>query len=135
MVSCPIRNSSSTVKQMKELQVFRGKAIRACIEYVVCVPTLISFICLVPELDETVGISTPRTSQFREIDLLSGYWRNLYSRVDFMDKPLKSCVDVIHAGIVDLWNLNDANRVSSPHFPDFFNSLSGISICQVTNSR
>ncbi|KAI0276623.1 hypothetical protein BGY98DRAFT_984684 [Russula aff. rugulosa BPL654] len=34
-----------------------------------------------------------------------------------MDKPLKSCVDVIHTGIVDIWNLNDTNRyLSSDQF-------------------
>jgi len=71
-----------------------------------------------------VGISTPgvRTSQFRYIDLSSGYWRNLWSSVEFIDKPLKSCVDVIHTGIVDIWDLNDPTRVSSPHFPDFLAS-------------
>ena len=32
-------------------------------------------------------------------------------------------MDVIHAGIVEIWNLNDVNRVSSPRFPGFFFSL------------
>jgi hypothetical protein len=67
----------------------------------VCVPTLISFICLVPRAGRNGG------------------WRNLCSSIYFMDKPLKSCVDVIHTGIVDIWNLNDTNRVSPPHFPNF----------------
>ena len=45
--SNPIRNSPpsipSTVKQRKKLQMSRGKTIRASIEYVVCLPTLVSF--------------------------------------------------------------------------------------------
>ncbi|KAI0279192.1 hypothetical protein BGY98DRAFT_970046, partial [Russula aff. rugulosa BPL654] len=36
---------------------------------------------------------------------------------DFIDKPLKSCVDVIHTGIVEIWNLNDTNGyLSSDRF-------------------
>jgi hypothetical protein len=58
-VSHPIRNLPpsipSTVKQIKKLQISRGKTIRASIEYVVCPPNLISLICLVPSAGRTGG--------------------------------------------------------------------------------
>jgi len=43
-----------------------------------------------------------------------GYWRNLWSSVDFTGHPLKDCLNVIHEDIVEIWNLNDRTRVSSP---------------------
>ena len=42
-----------------------------------------------------------------------GYWRSLWSSLDFADQPLKSCVNIIHVDIVEIWNLYDRNRVSS----------------------
>jgi hypothetical protein len=91
--------------------------IQASIEYVVCLLTLILFICLVF-----------RIGQSREyIDLTDwpilisyfplGYWRNLLSSLDFDNKPLRSCVNIIHVDIVEIWNLYDKNRVSYPHLP------------------
>ncbi|KAI0272993.1 hypothetical protein BGY98DRAFT_1099662 [Russula aff. rugulosa BPL654] len=44
----------------------------------------------------------------------SRYWRNLWSNLDFADQPLKSCVNIIHADIIEIWNLYDRQRVSSP---------------------
>ena len=121
-VSHPTRNLPpsipSTVKQIKELQISRGKAIRASIEYVVCPSTLISFICLVPRAGRQPegGCIYPAD---KPIDFSSGQWRNLWSPgLEFAEKRLKNFVDVIHTGIVEIWNLNDTNGVSS-HFPDF----------------
>ena len=42
-----------------------------------------------------------------------GYWRGLWSSLDFADQPLKDCVNVIHTDIVEIWNLKDRNKVSS----------------------
>jgi hypothetical protein len=36
-----------------------------------------------------------------------------------MDKSLKSCTNAIHTGVVEIWNLNDTDKVSSPYFPFF----------------
>ncbi|KAH9998788.1 hypothetical protein BJV77DRAFT_1064755 [Russula vinacea] len=38
------------------------------------------------------------------------YWRSLWSSLDFADQPLKSCVNIIHVDIVEIWNLYDRNR-------------------------
>ncbi|KAH8985726.1 hypothetical protein EDB86DRAFT_3246299 [Lactarius hatsudake] len=47
----------------------------------------------------------------------SGYWRRLWSSVDFADHSLKSCVNTIHADLVETWNLNDKTRyLSSDEF-------------------
>ncbi|KAH9170085.1 hypothetical protein EDB89DRAFT_1908087 [Lactarius sanguifluus] len=43
----------------------------------------------------------------------SGYWRWLWSSVDFADHSLKSCVNIIHADLVETWNLNDKTRYLS----------------------
>ena len=40
--------------------------------------------------------------------VFSGYWRNLWSSVDFADQTLKNCVKIIHDDIVEIWNLNDS---------------------------
>ncbi|KAH9968483.1 hypothetical protein BGW80DRAFT_654975 [Lactifluus volemus] len=39
----------------------------------------------------------------------SRYWHGLASSRDFAGRPLESCIDVIHADIVDIWNLRDPN--------------------------
>ncbi|KAN0133594.1 hypothetical protein V8E53_008582 [Lactarius tabidus] len=38
----------------------------------------------------------------------SKYWRRLWSSVNFDDHPLKSCVNIIHVDLVEIWNLNDS---------------------------
>ncbi|KAI0276866.1 hypothetical protein BGY98DRAFT_983585 [Russula aff. rugulosa BPL654] len=53
---------------------------------------------------------TIRTSIEYVIVFSSGYWRNLWSSVNFMDKSLKSCTNAIHTGVVEIWNLNDTNK-------------------------
>jgi hypothetical protein len=35
------------------------------------------------------------------------YWRRLWSSVNFDDHSLRSCVNVIHVDLVEIWNLND----------------------------
>ena len=111
-----------------------SRAIQASIEYVVCLPTLVSFICLV--------LRDGRSREFidiTDIPILTncfpvGYWRNLWSNLDFADKPVKDCVNVIHTNIVRIWKLDDRNGVSVFQLP-LFKLLNGISISQVTNSR
>ena len=43
-----------------------------------------------------------------------GYWRSLWSSMDFADQTLNNCVNIIHTDIVEIWNMNDRTRVSSP---------------------
>ncbi|KAF8489086.1 hypothetical protein F5888DRAFT_1731195 [Russula emetica] len=47
---------------------------------------------------------------------------DLWSSLDFADQPLKSCVNIIHVDIVEIWNLFDRHRVSSPQFPAYLSS-------------
>jgi hypothetical protein len=42
---------------------------------------------------------------------MSGYWRSLWSSLDFADQSLKNCVNIIHDDIVEIWNLNDKTGV------------------------
>ena len=42
---------------------------------------------------------------------MSGYWRSLWSNLDFADNPLKNCVNIIHDEIVEIWNLHDKTMV------------------------
>ena len=69
------------------------------------------------ELDEAVSISTLRTSQVWWTYSPLGYWRSLWSSLDFADQPLKSCVNIIHVDIVEIWNLFDRHKVNSPQLP------------------
>ncbi|KAH8985737.1 hypothetical protein EDB86DRAFT_3083324 [Lactarius hatsudake] len=47
----------------------------------------------------------------------SGYWRRLWSSVEFADHTLKSCVNIVHVDLVEIWNLNDKARyLSSDEF-------------------
>ena len=40
-----------------------------------------------------------------------GYWNGLASSDDFAGRTLASCVEVIHADIVGVWNFPDKDRV------------------------
>ena len=111
------------------LRASRDITIQASIEYVVCLPTSISFICLILRIG--------RSRQY--IDLMDepiltncsplGYWGNLWSSLDFADQPLKSCVNIIHTDIVEIWNLHDKNRVSSVQLPCCFHcSMEPVSV-------
>ncbi|KAI9439394.1 hypothetical protein BJY52DRAFT_1217284 [Lactarius psammicola] len=47
----------------------------------------------------------------------SRYWRHLWSSDDFAGHSLKSCVNVIHVDLVEIWNLNDrTGYLSSDEF-------------------
>ncbi|KAF8262935.1 hypothetical protein EI94DRAFT_1742200 [Lactarius quietus] len=47
----------------------------------------------------------------------SGYWHHLGSKVEFDHQTLKSCVNIIHEDLVEIWNLNDrAKYLSSNEF-------------------
>ena len=50
-----------------------------------------------------------------------GYWRNLWSSLDFADQPLESCLNIIHTDIVETWSLYEKNSVSSVQLPCCFN--------------
>ncbi|KAF8266802.1 hypothetical protein EI94DRAFT_134110 [Lactarius quietus] len=45
---------------------------------------------------------------------MSGYWRNLFSSLNFADHTLKDCVNIIHWDIAEIWNLNDKYSVGFP---------------------
>jgi hypothetical protein len=40
-----------------------------------------------------------------------GYWRSLGSSQDFTEQALKSCLNVIHEDIINVWNFDDSERV------------------------
>ncbi|KAH9074318.1 hypothetical protein EDB83DRAFT_2516087 [Lactarius deliciosus] len=44
---------------------------------------------------------------------MSEYWRNLWSSLDFADRTLKTCVNIIHVDVVEIWNMNDKTRYLS----------------------
>lgn len=48
--------------------------------------------------------------QLNEVDHI-GYWNGLASSDDFAGRTLASCVEVIHADIVGVWNFPDKDRV------------------------
>jgi hypothetical protein len=88
--------------------------IHASIEYVVCLSRFISLSVFVLR----IGRSRQYIKFTDEPILINlfplGYWRTLYSNLEFADQPLKSCVNIIHVDIIDIWNLYDRHRVSSP---------------------
>ncbi|KAI0275763.1 hypothetical protein BGY98DRAFT_39102 [Russula aff. rugulosa BPL654] len=43
----------------------------------------------------------------------SRYWRSLWSSLEFSDQPLKSCVNIIHVDIIEIWNMYDRHRYLS----------------------
>jgi hypothetical protein len=45
---------------------------------------------------------------------MPGYWSSLWLRPDFAHKTLKNCVKIIHLDIVEIWNMNDKNKVWFP---------------------
>ncbi|KAF8264358.1 hypothetical protein EI94DRAFT_1738614 [Lactarius quietus] len=45
------------------------------------------------------------------------YWHRLWANVYFINRSLKSCVNIIHVDLVETWNLNDRTRyLSSDEF-------------------
>ena len=95
------------------LRASRDISIQASIEYVVSLPTFISFICLILRIGRSREyidlMDEPIPTNYSPL----GYWRNLWSSLDFADQPLKSCVNIIHFDIVEIWNLCDKTKVSS----------------------
>ena len=64
-----------------------------------------------------------------------GYWCLLGSSDDFAGQTLADCAEVIHADIVDVWNLPDEDKVC-PFFPSWlFYLLKDISTCQADRSK
>ena len=104
------------------LRASRDITIQASIEYV-CLPPFILFTNLIFR----IGRSREHIDLMHKPILTnyypSGYWRNLWSSLDFADQPLKSCVNIIHVDIVEIWNLCDKTKVSSPQSTCYFNCL------------
>jgi hypothetical protein len=95
--------------------------IRASIGYVVPLPPLVSFICLVLRIGQRrkcIDLAGPANPD-RPFPL--GYWCNLWSSLNFTDQTLKNCLDAIHTEIVEIWNLYDRDGVSFPRLPCCFN--------------
>lgn len=109
--------------------------IQASIEYVDHLPNLSLSYIWSPELDGFASISTLPSQANSENYFRSGYWRNLQSSLILASQTLKSCVNVIHGDIVEIWNLNDKDRVSCRQFPCCFHLLTGISICRAQDLR
>jgi len=81
-------------------------------------------------LGVAVSISTVRAMNLINSIPLE-YWCNLWSTLDFAEQPLKSCVNVIHIDIIEIWNLYDRSRVSFPQLPCRFNcSTASVSVEQ-----
>ena len=53
---------------------------------------------------------------FVQFVIRTGYWRGLLSSVDFTQKELLQCLDVIHRDIVAVWNIRDPTAVPVFHW-------------------
>ena len=92
----------------------RDITIQASIEYVACLLPFILFIYLIFRIGRSREYIDLTYKSILTNDVPLGYWRNLWSSLDFADQPLKSCVNIIHVDIVEIWNLCDKTKVSSP---------------------
>jgi hypothetical protein len=121
-----VRSAAPSLRASRDITI---QAIQASIEYVVCLPTLISFIYLALRLGRSREYIDRTDEPILTKYFPLGYWRDLWSSLDFADQPLKSCVNIIHIDIVDKWNLYDRNGVSSPYFPCcFYGSTESVSV-------
>ena len=103
------------------LRVNRDIFIQASIEYVVIFPNSGLIYVLDLQSRPSARVSPPcRIEQVLTAMVSLGYWRGLWSRLDFADRPLKECLNVIHADIVEIWNLNDTTRVGSLQYLCWF---------------
>ena len=92
----------------------RDITIQASIEYVVSSESYLIY-PFVLRIRQSRKYIDPTDKPIRlTIDFPLGYWRNLWSSLDFADRPLKSCMSIIHVDIVEIWNVYDKIRVSSP---------------------
>jgi len=66
-----------------------------------------------------------------------GYWRasGLWPSLGFAGQPLKDCVNVIHTGIVEIWDLKVSANVSSSQSLCWFSSLTENSLFLAQHSR
>ena len=69
-------------------------------------------------MDDAVSYR-PHRKPILTICSLLGYWCNLWSNLDFADKPLKDCVNLIHTDIVNIWDPDNKNKVSCFGCPYF----------------
>jgi hypothetical protein len=102
------------------LRASRDITIQASIEYVACLLPFILFIYLIFRIGRSRKYIDLTHKPILTNDFPLGYWRNLWSSLDFADQPLKSCVNIIHVDIVEIWNLCDKTKVSSPQSPCCF---------------
>jgi hypothetical protein len=62
-----------------------------------------------------VSVSLVPVLGFVQFAIRTGYWSGLLSSVDFTQKKLQQCLDVIHRDIVAVWNIRDPNDVHFFH--------------------
>ena len=99
------------------LRASQDVTIQASIEYVAWLSTLITFIYFSSQDWTEPWVYRPHGQAILKTFSPLGYWRNLGSSTDFARQTLKDCVNVIHVDIIEIWNLYDRPRVSSPHLP------------------
>ena len=63
------------------------------------------------ELDEAVSLLARDYGRILTKYCPVEYWCRLLSSVNFAEHPLKSCVNIIHVDLVEIWNLNDKTGV------------------------
>ena len=86
------------------------------------------------ELDEAVSVLRRKYGCILTKRCSAEYWRRLLSSVDFDEHPLKSCVDIIHIDLVEIWNVNDRTGVG--FLPDLLRLLlKGTSISRAMGSK
>ena len=119
-ITVPFRRSPALRPSRRDI------SIQTSIKYVVS-------ICLLLELlISYLLVPVPRAGQSGEYIHLShktisdidfsplGRWCRLWSRLDFVDQPLKNCVNILHVDIVNIWEQYDGDNVSSPQLHSCF---------------
>ena len=89
------------------LRVCRSILLEASIEYVVLFSVSHFNHDLFLESDETVSLLEHNYGRILTKICPVEYWCRLLSSVNFAEHLLKSCVNIIHVDLVEIWNLND----------------------------
>ena len=63
------------------------------------------------ESDEAVSLLARNYGCVLTIFCPVEYWCRLLSSINFAEHPLKSCVNIIHVDLVEIWNLDDKTGV------------------------
>ena len=114
-----------------------SRVINASIEYVCLSPdSYLVFIGLVLKERTRPCVCRPHRQPNSEKNYFAlGFWRNLWSSLDFADKPVKDCVNLIHIDIIKIWDLDDRSGVSSFGCPYFNCSTESVSVKQPIQNK